>query len=355
MLQALEQSPVSVVVTDMKGDIQYVNSFFCRLTGYTWEETMGKNPRILKSGEQATAFYKEMWDTLNAGQEWRGEFHNKKKDGTLYWEKATISPVMNKSNQIEHFVAVKEDVTQQKIIQEELEKAMRAKMDFASMVSHELRTPLSVIKEAVSIVTEAEVGPLNKDQMHLLTMTQNNVDRLARLINNVLDYQKLESAMATFQFVKNDLNALLEEVKTGFELVTRQKDLGFVLELEPNLPELVFDKDKITQVIINLLNNAVKFTEKGSITLKSERGENFVRVSIRDTGIGIKPEDIPKLFQSFTQVGDNRKTGGTGLGLSISKKIVEMHRGKVEVSSVFGEGTTFSFVLPIVERRGAHA
>jgi len=238
--------------------------------------------------------------------------------------------------------------------EEKTQEAARVKSEFTSMVSHELRTPLTVIKESVSIVYDGVAGAINADQKDFLETAKRNVDRLGRLINGVLDYQKLESQHVEFKMVEQDINKVIAETGQSFELPLKSKGLELRLQLKPDLPHLKFDTDKIIQVLINLTNNAMKFTEKGTITLASEMiGSNAVKVSVSDQGMGIKKEDLGKLFQSFSQIstGTGRQTGGTGLGLAISKKIIENHKGQMQVDSVYGQGSTFYFILPIKEHR----
>ena len=243
---------------------------------------------------------------------------------------------------------------ERKRAQEKVREAMAVKLEFTSMVSHELRTPLTVIKEGIAIVLDGSMGPIRPEQREYLQAAQNNVDRLARLINDVLDYQKFEAGQMQLRSEECDLNALVREALNGFAALAEQKGLKLASQLAEGLPKVPFDKDKITQVLTNLINNAIKFSSKGKITVRTERLDNTLRVSVQDEGIGIRAEDLPKLFQSFSQipVEGGRRVGGTGLGLVICKKIVEMHRGKIGVDSVYGKGSTFFFSLPITERRG---
>jgi len=243
-----------------------------------------------------------------------------------------------------------EDLTE---ANKKLEDAVKIKSAFTSTVSHELRTPLTAIKESIAIVLDGVAGQTTAQQMEFLSMAKNNVDRLARLINDILDFQKLESGKMDFRIEENNINSTIEEVSKSMLPLADKKNLEFILKLDVNMPQVKFDKDKILQVLTNLINNAIKFTEKGSITISSEQGSNIVKVSVQDTGPGIKEENIPKLFQQFEQLekGGDRKTGGTGLGLAISKEIIEAHKGKLWVESEFGKGTNFIFILPIRERR----
>ncbi len=345
---AVEQSPVCVVITDIKGNIQYVNPKFVQLTGYSFEEVIGKNPRVLKSEEHADVYYKNLWETITAGKEWRGEFHNKKKNGELYWESASISPIKNKDGVIANFLAVKEDITERK-------KLERLKDDFVSTISHELRTPLTAIKEGINIVSDGSAGEINNEQQEFLGIAKRNVDRLARLINEILDFQKFESGKMAYNISENDILSVVKEVSESMSVVASSKGLLLKLDLQEGLPKIKFDRDKITQVLTNLVNNAIKFTKEGQVTISVKTGNNIVQVSVRDTGPGIRGEDLAKLFQKFVQLESlsDRKTGGTGLGLAISKDIIEDHRGKIWAESESGKGSVFSFILPIEERRRA--
>jgi signal transduction histidine kinase len=242
----------------------------------------------------------------------------------------------------------------QKVANEELKRLSRAKSDFTSMVSHELRTPLTVIKESIRIVHGGMAGAINSEQEDFLATAKRNIDRLARLINDVLDFQKLESKKAEIHMMENDINELVNEIKESFVPMAKNNGLELATELEKALPPILLDRDKIMQVMTNLVSNALKVMEKGKITLKTKLLENAVCVSVEDQGPGIKEEDLPKLFQPFSQLaaGSKRKLGSTGLGLAISKEIVEEHKGKIGVESAYGKGSTFYFLLPIKKHGG---
>jgi signal transduction histidine kinase len=234
---------------------------------------------------------------------------------------------------------------------EKLKEVAKTKSAFTSMVSHELRTPLSALKESVSLVSEGVVGEVNEEQKSFLDIAKSNVDRLARLINQVLDFQTLESGKMVFNMQENEINEVVREVRQSMVSLAEKKNLQFSLELSENLPKVRFDRDKINQVLTNLVGNSIKLTEKGSITIATGIGDNIIHVWVKDTGPGIKEEDMPRLFQQYEQL--ERKVGGTGLGLAISLEIIKAHGGKIWAESKFSEGTTFHFVLPIKERRSA--
>ena len=226
--------------------------------------------------------------------------------------------------------------------------------DFSSTLSHELRTPLASIKAAIDIVISGTAGDVTAEQKDFLGRAKDNVDRLNRLINDILDLAHLESGRTVLKINSGNLNKTIQAVASAQEAVLRAKGLELKVSLDANLPVLAFDHDKIAQVLNNLISNAAKFTDAGSITVSSVHNvpSNCVEVSVADTGPGIKSEDVVKLFEKFQQLGEpaQRKHGGTGLGLAICKEIVRQHGGKISVQSKAGEGSRFYFVIPVEER-----
>ncbi|MGB7293974.1 MAG: HAMP domain-containing sensor histidine kinase [Candidatus Aminicenantales bacterium] len=227
-------------------------------------------------------------------------------------------------------------------------KLDKLKDDFINTVSHELRTPLSITKEAISLILEKVQGNINEQQTEILTIAKNNIERLARIINGLLDVSKIESGRIELRKEDIDLQSLVLEVARSFEGKARDKGL----ELRLNLPERTIlayaDEDKLAQIFTNLIDNAVKFTAAGLIEIRAQEKDRQIECSVRDSGIGIAPDDVPKIFDRFTQFG--RKDGpgekGTGLGLSIVKGLVEIHGGEIRVESAVGKGTDVIFSLP---------
>ncbi|MFA5084847.1 MAG: HAMP domain-containing sensor histidine kinase [Candidatus Omnitrophota bacterium] len=230
-----------------------------------------------------------------------------------------------------------------------LKEALELKSKFTSTISHEFRTPLSVIKESISMVRDGLCGGINDKQEDLLNMAVRNANRLNLLINDILDFQKFESGKMKFVFEKNDINKVVQEAYNGVELLIKEKNIDFVFNMGKDLPETKFDKDRIIQVITNLLSNAIKFTDRGAINVNTTKDGSNIQVEVRDTGRGIKAEDMQRLFKSFEQVGsfNKRVEKGTGLGLAISKEIIVEHGGKIWAESEPGRGTAFYFTLPI--------
>ena len=227
--------------------------------------------------------------------------------------------------------------------------------DFTSTVSHELRTPLASIKIAIDLVCKRMAGEINHEQEEVLGRAQKSVDHLQRLVSDILDLTKIESGKMQMDFNIQGINEVIEEVIYTQQDVAKNRGLYLKAELDPKLSQVPFDKGRIIQVLNNLVSNAIKFTQHGGVTIKTENksANNHIIITVTDTGKGIAEQDFSKLFQKFQQLesAEKNEKGGTGLGLAICKEIVLRHGGKIAVESTLGKGTTFSFVLPIQERR----
>lgn len=240
------------------------------------------------------------------------------------------------------------------LLNKKLTAMYEVQKEFTSTVSHELRTPLASIKTAIDILRSGTPGKMTSDQKNILEKADRNVSRLKNLINDVLDLSKIESGMMDLSFEKHNINDVIEEVVDLQEAVARQKGLDLKKELDDTIPLLYFDRNRIIQVLNNLVNNAIKFTSEGGVVVLSahKKEQNHIVVSVKDTGIGIKAEDIPRVFEKFQQLGDPAtREGGTGLGLSISREIITRHGGKIWAESNVGQGSHFYFILPVEERR----
>jgi PAS domain S-box-containing protein len=288
-------------------------------------------------------------DVRQKGMQHHLETQMVKKNGDVIDVDVSLSVLKDPDGHITGSIGVIRDITERKEAERKIKEAMDLKSQFISTVSHELRTPLTIIKEDIALIMDGAAGRVKSKQKQILEMAQRNIDRLARLINDVLDFQKLQSGRAKFNMQLNSINSVIENVHRTMSCAVKKKGVDFRLALDGSLPHTTFDSDKMIQVLTNLVSNAMKFTEKGSITITSKRIENAIRVSVIDTGCGIKQEDLSKLFKQFQQLasGGGRKTGGTGLGLVISKDIVEKHGGRIWVESEFRKGTTFHFLLPV--------
>ena len=375
LLQAVEQSPESIVITDRNARIEYVNPAFTRITGYTLEEVIGQNPRILKSGETSDAIYRDLWNTLTAGQVWRGVMQNRRKNGDLVWEEMSISPIVNESGEATHYVAVKEDVTARIQLQQQLEhhqaileeqvaqrtaelsaaleaakSADQAKDAFLANVSHELRTPLNAVIGMSGLAREMSTHPRQRD---FLNKTIGAGQSLSKIIDDLLDLSKIVAGHLDFERATFSLR---ERVKRCCAVVAyRAEEKGLVLHetVAADVPDaLVGDPLRLEQIMLNLLSNAIKFTAAGQVELRVQRDAEQderveLRIEVEDSGIGMCAEDSARLFKPFSQTDASvsRKFGGTGLGLAISKRLAEMMDGAIAVDSREGQGATFTVKL----------
>ena len=357
--RAVEQSHSTVVITDSNGDIEFVNPAFTRSTGYSREEAIGQNPRILKSGQQDDTVYQALWKTLTEGGVWHGELHNKRKDGSLYWEMATISPVKDTTGQPTHYVAVKDDITERKLAEEKLiqaeqraKNANQAKSDFLANMSHEIRTPMNAILGMTHLALQTD---LNARQEGYIKNVDTYAKALLGIINDILDFSKIEAGKLALE----STHFLLADVIQRLEAMTRReaekKELTLKYIIRPEVPTcLKGDPLRLGQILLNLASNAIKFTDKGSVTILMECLQQtpekgvFLQFSVTDTGIGMTEEQLEKLFDSFTQADSSttRKFGGTGLGLTISKQLSQIMGGDIRVTSRYGSGSSFICNLP---------
>ncbi len=329
----VEKSADGIIVVDRGGIMQFVNQAAEALFGREAEELLGELFGFPVMGGEVIEL-----DVVRHGKE----------PGI-----AEMRVAETEWNGQSAYLALLRDITERKLAEEKLKEAIEMKSEFMSVASHELRTPLTAMKEAIRLVITEQTGKLNDEQKEFLDIAKRNVDRLARLVNDVLDFQKLGAGKMEFEIRENDINEVTTEVYAAMAPTAKSLGIDFFLDLEKDMPKVKFDRDKITQVLTNLVANAQKFTERGNITVSTSKGENVIQVSVSDTGPGIRAEDLPKVFREFEQLqkGGDRKVGGTGLGLAISKEIIEQHRGKICVESEYGKGTTFHFILPIWERR----
>jgi PAS domain S-box-containing protein len=352
---ALEAAANAIVITDPGGTIEWVNQAFTLLTGYEREEAVGQNPRVLNAGVHDRAFFENMWRTVLDGDVWRGSLTNKRKDGVLYQEEMTITPVRSGGGSITHFIAVKQDITERKEAEEALraakqvaEDATKAKSDFLANMSHEIRTPMNAIMGMSHLCLKTD---LDERQRNYLEKVHRSAEALLRIINDILDFSKIEAGRLSMEAIDFNLEEVLDNLASLISFRAEDKGLELLLATDRSAPiDLVGDPLRLGQILINLAGNAVKFTEKGEIVISTrllEQQSDTIRLefAVRDTGIGLTPEQQARLFQSFSQADSSttRKYGGTGLGLAISRRLVEMMEGKIWVESEPGQGSTFKF------------
>ncbi len=342
LMRAVEQSPATVVITDTKGVIEYVNPKFTQLTGYAPEEVLGQNPRILKSGEQTAEFYRQMWDTIKAGQEWRGEFHNRKKDGELFWEFSSISPVRDPDGNITHFVAVKEDVTERKQMEAERERLISELDAFAHTVAHDLKNPLAAVLGFAELLTAEGVELSSKDVGESLAA----ITQSAKKMHNIIEELLLLAGVRKTEVEARPID--MASVVSGAlqRLSHMTKDFGPEVLLPKQWPVGLGHGPWIEEVWANYLSNGMKYGGRPpKLELGADESDGKVRFWLRDNGPGLTEEQRARLFTPFTRLHQARATG-QGLGLSIVRRIMEKLDGEAWVESEPGKGSTFGFTLP---------
>ena len=309
LTSAVQQSPASVVITDLQGSIKYVNPGFTQTTGYTSEEAIGQNPRVLQSGARPREFYEQMWKTLTRGEIWRGEICNRKKTGELFWEDATIAPVSDDHGVTTHFVAVKIDVTQRKravealtLAKEQAESATRAKSEFLANMSHEIRTPMTAILGYTDILADSVDRP---EQQEAVQTIKRNSNHLLGLVNDILDLSKIEAGRIQVEHLRVSPLAILGDVVSLMRVRTEAKKLPLKLEYFGPIPQTIqTDPTRLRQILVNLVGNAIKFTETGGVTIAvrlvdRDTAEPKLQCAVIDTGVGMSPQQLERLFQPF--------------------------------------------------------
>jgi PAS domain S-box-containing protein len=350
---AIEQSANVVVITNINGEIEYVNRKFYELTGFEKSEVIKEKPNILKSDYHSKQFYKELWNTITSGKVWKGEFLNRKKDGSTYWESAAISPVFNDKNEIVSFIAIKEDITQIKNQQKELEKAKlitekanSIKSVILGNISHELRTPLNGILGGVQILKSYEDESYND----VIDIIDDSAERLKEALELLLDLSKIQTEDENIVFQDVSITELLKHLIYHYDGICESKKLNFLTKLSDDELTYRLDTNLFEKMINQLFKNSVKFSEKGRITLSALRNDKGdIVISLEDEGVGIPENKLNTILEEFRQVseGMNRKYEGLGLGLTFVIKIVELFNGNFYIESKENEGTKVSIVFPV--------
>jgi PAS domain S-box-containing protein len=355
LTRAIDQSPDSIVITNTKAEIEYINPVIEKLSGYSKEELIGKNPRIFSSGNTPPEVYKALWDNITSGKVWQGELQNRKKSGEIYWESASISPVFNSEGKITHYLAIREDITEQKKVTQELieakehaEESDRLKTSFLANMSHEIRTPMNSIMGFASLLPEEESKELIGQYAQIIVR---NSEQLVHIIDDIVLYSRLQTKLLSYYPSQFKVGTMFNDIKQSFNLPDYQKGVELLIDPATDVEILVnSDYEKLRQVITNLVSNAFKYTQSGSITMGVKCTDGHLLFSVKDTGIGIPASEKERVFERFYR-GSNvnkAKIGGTGLGLSIVKELVELLKGKIWVESQpdVEEGSKFNIMIP---------
>jgi len=356
--QVIEQSRVSIIITDITGKIEYVNPFCIKKTGYSKSTLLSSTPSILKSGYQNDNFYKKLWSTVLSGKTWQGEFSNKKKNGTIFWESATIAPIFDKQGEIQFFASIKEDITDKVISREKLQVAQEeailangAKSEFLAKMSHEIRTPMNAVLGMLYLLDKTNIDQIQGNYIKKANYAANS---LLGIINDILDFSKIEAGKLDINNDQFEFNEMIMNVLSVMSFKAEEKDLELLAHYDAAIPSFVIsDKLRIEQILTNLLSNALKFTNEGEIIIstklvKKHNSDLEIMFCVKDNGIGISSSAQEKLFQEFSQVDSSatRSFQGTGLGLAICKKLSNLLGGDIWIEdSKEGVGSTFCFTI----------
>jgi len=333
--------------TDAKGIITYVNEEFCKISGYSKEEAIGKSHKIIRHPNSPKALFEEMWHTIKELKEpWFGEIQNLSKTKESYWTKATINPILDKNNNVVEYIGIRIDITEIENAKEAALGAQRAKSAFLDTMSHELRTPLNaVIGFSQIIKAKSDLSEQKRDE-YIEKIYLSGVHLLG-LVNNILDFSKLDSGKITLQKKEFLLKDFIDKAVFSVEAEALKKSISIQKEGFDE-SKIIADEQLLKQVLTNILSNAIKFSAQNTtVTLSYKSQEQNHSITVCDEGIGLTQEQISSLFAPFSQIEhQNQAIKGTGLGLAVSEKIMKLHDGEIEVKSSLNKGSCFSISLP---------
>ncbi|MBK8881859.1 MAG: PAS domain S-box protein [Bacteroidales bacterium] len=363
--RAVEQSPVSIIITDIEGRIEYANPKACQSSGYSSKELLGNNPRVLKSFETTTEEYEKLWKTISEGNEWRGVFHNRKKNGECYWESATISPVFGSTGKATNYVAVKEDITEKVMTEKALresEEKYRAMVDelreinntkdkLFSIIAHDLRGPIGSFNQVLVMITHGRTNDPDL-KTNLLQELEKSSRNIFDLLENLLDWSRIQQGLKNIEPENFNLMGSVNENVELFLPVAGQKLINIKVEGDKCI-NVFADRNSISVVIRNLLANAIKFTPNhGEIIVRVADEDHNTTVSISDNGVGMKNEVVRNLFKPESGYTTSKGTNGekgSGLGLVLCKDCIERNGGDISAESILGKGSRIMFRLPKVK------
>ena len=353
-----EHATEGITITDAEQKILEVNPAFSQITGYSRDEVIGQTPRILASGRHDASFYTAMWESIREEGQWRGDILNRHKSGQVYSEQLSIVAVRDADGKVAHFIGIFSDISElaRKVDERTLElnqaksqaeAANRAKSDFLANMSHEIRTPMNAILGLARMGTKENHG---SPTWGLFRRIQDSGAYLLGIINDILDLSKIEAGKLAIDVHQFLLCEVVANVRSHIAETSEQKGLALHIDVAANLPTyLVGDSQRLKQILTNLLANAVKFTDHGQVSLTIRQTEGRMLFLIADTGIGMTPDQVSRLFVPFEQ-GDTsitRNFGGTGLGLAISRHLAQLMGGDITVTSELNRGSTFTVTLPM--------
>lgn len=331
-----------IQITDARGRMVYVNPAFEFASGYTKEELIGNNPRILKSGKHSKEFWAGVWNHILSGKVWVGRLENVRKDGLPFHTELVISPIVDAEGKVIGFLGAHRDITEQKILEQQLVRSQKMESigTLAAGIAHEVGNPLTAISSLVQVIERTTADGFAKEKLQLIN---NQVTRITKIIRNLVDFSR-----PTVNVTKEtDVNKVIQDALNIVQYGKRVKNIDFSLDLAEQLPTIRSVSDQMTQVLINLLINAIDSLEgkPGKIGLRSYEKDSAVCIEVRDNGKGILEEDREKIFEPFFTTKEVGK--GTGLGLWVSYGIIKTFGGDVSVESAVGKGSRFTITFPL--------
>jgi PAS domain S-box-containing protein len=334
-----------IQITDASGTIIYVNPAFERVTGFSKEEIIGKNPNVISSRKYSKEFWVRVWNTIQEGEVWTGEIENRRKDGQPIYTQLLISPIIDGEGKVVGYLGSHRDVTEQRALEQQLmhSQKMESIGTLAAGIAHEVGNPLASISSIVQVLQRTTSDDAARDRLGLV---QTQVHRITKIIRDLVDF----SRPSNYQIQPTDIVKTLTEAVEIVKMGKKAKEITFVTHVRTAIPLLSLVPDQISQVFINILLNAVDALQqsKGTIESNLERDDTCVRITISDNGHGIHPDHLSKIFEPFFST--KRVGEGTGLGLWVSYGIVKSFKGDIVVQSTPGEGTSFRVILPLTAR-----
>lgn len=358
---ALEAAANGIVITDGEGNIKWVNQTFTSLTGFTQEEARGRNPRILRSGKQSNEFYSEMWKTIKDGKVWKGELTNRRKYGELYEEEMTITPLFDRSTGERHFIAIKNDISDRKLAEQQIEifnkrlqQSNRELQDFAYVASHDLQEPLRKVQTFSDRLKSKYADRLDETGIDYLERMRSAANRMQKLIQDLLSFSRVTTKAQPF--VSVDLEKIVSEVLSDLEV--KIEETGALVATN-DLPVIDADPLQMRQLLQNLIGNALKFRRDGvephlsiiAEPMKNGNSGNY-KITVEDNGIGFDEKYLDKIFTVFQRLHGRTEYEGSGIGLAVCRKIVERHHGTITAESSPGNGAKFIVHLPARQSNG---
>ena len=340
--EVMQHTMSPIQITDAQGKIIFVNPAFEKVSGYTKEELLGKNPSILNSGVQDEKYWKQVWNNILKGKEWVGQIQNRRKNGELFHTELVISPIVATTGQVVGFLGSHRDITEQKLLEQQLVRSQKMETfgTLAAGIAHEVGNPLTSISSIVQVIQRT-----NKDRFaqEKLELVKNQVNRIAKIIRELVDF----SRPSAYEVKQADVNTIIRDAINIVQYGKKVHDITFVIELDDGLPQVSVVHDQLVQVFLNIAMNAVDACEgrPGTIRITSQVMPDNIEVIIEDTGKGIPEDDFAKIFDPFYTTKEVGK--GTGLGLWVSYGIVKNFGGDIRVESKEGKGSIFTVILPL--------